>query len=311
MNQAVIDIGSNSMRLTAYETNGQSFKTLFKEKIMAGLAGYVENGYLNSDGIQCACNGLLEFKSMLEALGIKNAVAFATASLRNIKNTDEAVAAVEAATGFPVEVITGEREAIYGYVGAMHDLSMLKGVFVDIGGASTEIAVFDDGVVQRASSFCIGSLKLYRECVKNILPGKGSIERMHKTIRAAFAKAEFPKAKLQMPLACVGGTARAVLKLAAKVFALPDSCRSVTAKQLQTLCDMLCAADKTATDLILKLAPERIHTMIPGILILKYIVEQFGAPEIVISKYGVREGYLCQKILNKKSTTIPTPKTGN
>ena len=54
MKQAIIDIGSNSIRLTLYETKEQDFKILFREKIMAGLAGYVEDGRLSAEGIECA-----------------------------------------------------------------------------------------------------------------------------------------------------------------------------------------------------------------------------------------------------------------
>ena len=57
MKQAIIDIGSNSIRLTLYETDGSNFKILFREKIMAGLAGYVEDGRLGSEG--CLCERVL------------------------------------------------------------------------------------------------------------------------------------------------------------------------------------------------------------------------------------------------------------
>ena len=84
MKQAIIDIGSNSIRLTLYETEGQSFKILFREKIMAGLAGYVEDGKLSAEGIECACAGLLTFRKILQTLQIENTRIFATASLRNV-----------------------------------------------------------------------------------------------------------------------------------------------------------------------------------------------------------------------------------
>ena len=78
MKQAIIDIGSNSIRLTLYETEGQSFKILFREKIMAGLAGYVEDGKLSAEGIECACAGLLTFRKILQTLQIENTRIFAT-----------------------------------------------------------------------------------------------------------------------------------------------------------------------------------------------------------------------------------------
>ena len=91
MKCAVIDIGSNSMRLSVYETEKTSFKTLFKEKIMAGLGGYVQNGELSREGLSIACDGLLQFREIVNILQIESLSIFATASLRNIANTDEAV----------------------------------------------------------------------------------------------------------------------------------------------------------------------------------------------------------------------------
>ena len=82
MKQAIIDIGSNSIRLTLYETENQSFRILFREKIMAGLAGYVENGKLSAEGIECACAGLLTFRSILQTLEIGRVSVFATAFSR-------------------------------------------------------------------------------------------------------------------------------------------------------------------------------------------------------------------------------------
>lgn len=199
MKQAIIDIGSNSIRLTLYETEGQSFKILFREKIMAGLAGYVEDGKLSAEGIECACTGLLTFRKILQTLQIENIRVFATASLRNVSNTGRALSVIRAATGFSVEVISGEDEALFGYAGAMQELHLTGGAF-------------------------------------------------------------------------------------------------------------LCSGKKEASDLILRLEAERIHTLVPGLLILQHVFHLFHAEQLVVGKYGVREGYLCQRIL-KNHTDIP--KTGN
>ena len=99
-----------------------------------------------------------------------------------------------------------------------------------------------------------------------------------------------------LPLVCVGGTARAALKLAKRVCHLPEDTNRVSVGQLEQVSALLCSSHKAAADLILKVEPERIHTMIPGLLILRHMVEGFGAGEMIVSKYGVREGYLCQKI---------------
>lgn len=282
MKQAIIDIGSNSIRLTLYETEGQRFKILFREKIMAGLAGYVEDGKLSAEGIECACAWLLTFRKILQTLQIENVRVFATASLRNISNTDR---------------------ALFGYAGAMQELHLTGGAFLDIGGASTEIVTFENGTPVDFASFPIGSLSLYRRCVKKILPGDGSLKRLRQEISKTIDVSDGALAPRAL-LVGVGGTARAALKLARHYCGISDDCRSMTAEQLDSLCAFLCSGKKEASDLILRLEAERIHTLVPRLLILQHVFHLFHAEQLVVGKYGVREGYLCQRIL-KNHTDIP------
>lgn len=307
MKQAFIDIGSNSIRLTLYETERQSFKILFREKIMAGLAGCVENGRLSAEGIESACSGLLTFRSILQTLEIDSVHVFATASLRNVSNTQQALSVIRAATGYAVEVISGEEEAQLGYAGAMQELQMTSGGFLDIGGASTEIATFEGGAATDFASFPIGSLNLYRRCVKKILPGRSSLKRLRQVIAETLDTREGALAPRPL-IVGVGGTARACLKLARHYYKSSEDCRSITDKQLDGLCEFLCSGKKDAIDMILRMEAERIHTLIPGLLILQHTFHLFHAQQLIVSKYGVREGYLCKKILN---SSTDTPKTGN
>ena len=306
MKQAIIDIGSNSMRLTLYDIEDENFKILFREKVMTGLAGYVEDGKLSTEGIECACAGLLNFKSILKTLEIKNVSVFATASLRNISNTDQALSAIFKATGYLVEVISGEDEALFGYAGAMQQLHMSGGAFMDIGGASTEIVTFEEGKPVDFASFPMGSLSLYRRCVKRILPGEGSLKRLRQEISNVI-DVDKDKITPRAQLVGVGGTARAVLKLARRYYKLANDCNCITAQQLDGLCTFLCSGKKEASDLILRLEADRIHTLLPGLLILQYVFKLFKAEQLVVSQYGVREGYLCQRILKN----IDIPKTAN
>lgn len=298
MKHAVIDIGSNSMRLTVYSVEKDSFTVLFKEKIMAGLANYIEHGTLTEEGIRRAGAGLNSFASTLKHLEISNVSAFATASLRNVHNTLQATQELSSMVGFPIQVLSGEEEATFGYIGAMQDISMASGLFIDIGGASTELVEFEDGMANQAVSYPIGSLKLYRDCVKRILPGDGSYARMEKALKRELGNLDEHRSAYAQ-IAAVGGSARAALKLARTVFQLPQTCRTVTAEQLDEVFSLLRSDQRTATDLILKSAPERLHTLIPGLMILRYIVKTVQANEVIVSRYGVREGYLCQKVQSK------------
>lgn len=296
MQYALIDMGSNSIRLTVYDMDASSFKILFKEKRMAGLAGYVEHGRLTPDGIDCACQCLREFQNTLSVLQIEHLAVFATASLRNISNTAQAVTQIARATGITVSVLTGEEEAACGFCGATCDVAAADGLFVDVGGASTELVAFANRQIEQADSVPVGSLKLYRDCVKKILPGKSSCRRLAETIEAAFDRPALQTIPKRPHMVCVGGTARAALRLCRKLCGLPDDCRTFTRAQLDTLAHELCGNSRDSADLILRYAPERIHTLIPGVMVLQYLTGRFDTAEITVSHYGVREGYLRRTI---------------
>ncbi len=296
MKYALIDMGSNSIRLTVYDIHKTEFKILFKEKLMAGLAGYVEHGRLTGDGIECACQSLRTFQSTLELLEIEHLAVFATASLRNVSNTAQAVEQLRRATGIEVEVLSGEMEARCGFYGATCDVDLAQGLFADIGGASTELALFSGQQLRRAASVPVGSLRLYRDCVKKILPGKESRRRIEAAIREAFSGDAFKTIPKRAHMVCVGGTARAALRLCGKLFGLPGDCRTFTRDQLDALAERLEGSDREAADLILRYEPERIHTLIPGLMVLQYLAERYGAKDVTVSHYGVREGYLHRRI---------------
>ena len=275
---------------------------------MAGLAGYVERGALSGEGVARAKNALLEFRRTLELLDIHRVAVIATASLRNVTNTDQAVRELQQATGFPVTVLSGQQEARLGYAGAMEELHLKSGVFVDVGGASTEVVAFQGGQVVDSASFAVGSLSLYRTCVKKILPGPGSLERIRHTLRREMDEKGLDPKEKRSPLVGVGGTARAVLKLARQRFDLDGDCRTVTRAQLEELVNLLTQGEREAAGLILKTAPDRIHTLVPGLMVLVHIIKAFHADELVVSRYGVREGYLCQML---QTPAAPIRRTGN
>ena len=168
----------------------------------------------------------------------------------------QALSVIRSATGYSVEVLSGEEEALLGYAGAMQELHLAGGAFLDIGGASSEIVTFFDGSPINFASFPIGSLSLYRRCVKKILPGTGSFARLRHTISETI-DLDAGNTAPQPLIVGVGGTARATLRLDA----------------------------------------DRIHTLIPGLLILQHVFHLFQAQQMIVSKYGVREGYLCEGVL--------------
>ena len=306
---AIVDLGSNTIRISVYEgkTDG-SFHLLFSEKEMAGLAGYVEDGAMTVQGMDRACEALWNFQYLLRLFDMREMHVFATASLRNVSNTQEAVEYLEAKTGLAVDVLSGTTEAQLGYLGAMAGGGSQSGVLFDIGGGSTELVRFSEAVIQQMQSMDIGCLNLFRKNVSGIWPKKQEQEQMLRQIQEKLSGArlqEHPCAHL-----CgVGGTARAVLKLARLRYGLEAGWRTISMAQLCELTELAAGRGRRARDMILRACPDRVHTIIPGMLLMKTLCSQLGCEDIRISPYGVREGYLCQKL--KSDMISATPRIGN
>ena len=301
MINAVIDVGSNSIRLSVFETDMGRYNRIYSSKRIVGLAGYISKGELSDDGIKRACEAILEFKAMLDRASVTSVSVFATASLRNISNSEDATSAIELATGYPVEVISGWEEACFGYFGAKTDIDTNRGVLTDIGGGSTELVFFNNWEVESAQSLPIGSLNLYSKNVSELLPSKKEIKDIREQLDAALSKAELGDCERYENLYGIGGTARATVKLANRAFSLDSANSTNTAKQLSDIRKLLCGGSEVARNIIIKTCPERIHTIVPGVLVLDTIAKKTGSKKLTVSRFGVREGYLCQRILAKKA----------
>lgn len=312
MKYAVIDIGSNTIRLCVYQAEGEAFHLLFSEKVMAGLAGYVRNGALSPAGIRQAAAALTKFRELLAQFEIGHTFVFATASLRNITNTEEAVQQISVQTGFSIDLLSGEEEAVLDYRGSLHAQDLPSGLLIDIGGGSTELVVFEQGAIRLAKSLPVGSLSLHTQYVKKFLPRAEEQEQIRKRIRQEFGRfkktSEHPAPdsacgqglssfRPDYPEICgVGGTARAALKLINAEYRLPHDNRQFSAGQLHALTETLCLRNKEARTRILRACPDRVHTIIPGLLILDALVRQCGGRRVTVSRFGVREGYLCKQL---------------
>ena len=297
INFAVVDLGSNTIRMTLYDVQEQGgFQALFSEKRMAGLVNYIQGDSLSRAGIEVACSALRGFQRLLAQFGPVPMHVFATASLRNIRNTEEVLAAIRESTGLEVEVISGELEARYGCIGALLTCPLAGGAVFDIGGGSTEIVRLENGKIISAQSLDMGSLNLYNRYVSELWPSRPEIEDLAAAVRKKLRKADLPKKP--DPFICgIGGTARAVLKIANQYLEKPESNRLLTLAELDRTASMLLDRKNTARKLILKNCPDRVHTILPGVIIMTTLTHKLCKEQLYISRYGVREGYLCQKLI--------------
>lgn len=299
MTIALIDIGSNTIRLSTYEIDdADGFHRLFGEKVNAGLAAYVdEEDSLTPEGIECACRALRELQDVIESLGIEEVHAFATASLRNVGNGIAARDEISSRTGLAIELVSAEDEALMGYSSFRHDCDVQQGVLVDIGGGSTEVTCFDENEPVAIASLPLGSLKLYKRRSSDIMPTTHDRKLMRKDVARALDDAGFQHPKTYSVLCGIGGTARSTRRMINLLHGRAPEGKNVSFLELKELVKMFQSDESGTRDLILRMCPDRIHTFIPGVTILHEAAVRFGAEELVISDFGIREGYLCKRVI--------------
>ena len=288
---AIIDIGSNTIRLNVYQVEEDgAIHSIFQSKETAGLAGYVrEDGSMSREGLDRAADALLRFRSILDALHIENRAVFATASLRNITNSEEAVFQLQERTGLMIRLLSGREEAILDYVGATSGMEEREqGMVLDIGGGSTEWVCFSQGRIRHAASIPLGSLNLYNRCVETLLPSPKEQAKIRKQVKKALDGAPLPD--FPCPVICgVGGTIRGAGKLCNYLYKLPAGNRTITLNMV---------------DGLLEIVPERVHTLLPGLVILSTLAHRCRGDAIEVSSYGVREGFLLTEVLKRRSVTV-------
>jgi len=306
--QAIIDLGSNTVRLNVYQLVDQKIQLVFAKKEFVSLASYI-NQYqqLSEEGIQAALSIIREYLSILERLNIKENFLIATAAIRNVVNRNSVMDRIKKLVPFSVELLSEEQEALADLEGVLIDNKIEKGLVVDIGGGSTELVAFEKQDVLFAKALKLGSLSTYVVYINKIIPKAKELKKIKAAVKEQLKALKLPDFKPKT-LYGVGGTIRAARKLAISVFQLPQDQRELTLKMVKDLISFLQTKDKQTYLKAIQIIPERLHTILPGLKILETLIKHYGKPLVVISDYGVREGYLMQKLgLVKPRIIKPLP----
>ncbi|MDR2719551.1 MAG: phosphatase [Nitrososphaerota archaeon] len=300
MKHAIIDLGSNSVRLAIYGYENGKFDKIFNQKEIAGLAEYVSNDTLSTSGISKACVILNDFKEIaLNFTSLSDIHLVATASLRNVTNRDETVKLIIEETGLVPDVLEGETEATLGFVGASQYVNCDNGVMIDIGGASTELVLFRNYRVVNLISLPIGCLNLFVKYVNGIIPTKSEMKQIKATISNQFSKINWETDTNYPLMIGVGGTLRATLKLSRNIFDLPQEQNSIETRHIKKITKLLTDNKNGIYHTAYKTIPERLMTILPGLSILRHAIKKFECKTITVSEYGIREGYLMDMVLKK------------
>lgn len=302
MLHAIIDIGSNTIRMAIYEIENGHIEMLMKKKHTVGLASYLKDGVMQQEGIDRTVGILKEFRSFLESFRIGNVAAFTTAALRNAGNSREAVEEIRKRTGIPLQVISGDEEAEFGFVAATHDMEEDSGLIVDIGGASTEVVVFDEGSIVKKASLPMGSLMFHSRYSKDILPSSGECNEMREEAERLLADSlEFRKVS-HSKICGIGGTFKGARALYNMFFSMDPANTGMKMEGIRKIIHRFQRDQELGTReivFLMKTVPERMHTLLPGLVIADVLAGHFESDTIIYSDSGVREGYIYKKIIGR------------
>lgn len=298
----VIDLGSNSVRLVVYEAragaaNPRPFRILVDEKKMAGLSSYVEEGRLTEAGIERAAEVLRGLLRLADNLTCERVGVFATAVLRNCANSAEAAQAIEKAAGCAIDVLSAREEAHLGFAGARIGRALDAGTLVDIGGGSAELTALRPDGDHAGISLPAGCVAFYARYVSLVLPSPEECRAMAAAFDALLDGAGGLDAYRSERAFGIGGSLRAVGKMLAQVEGVPASPESFTREDVDSLFALLERDPSAFAHAMVKAAPDRAHSLVPGMVIARTLMERLGIREVTLCKYGIREGYLTERML--------------
>lgn len=291
----IIDIGSNTIRLSCYRVVEKQLIHIFHKKNMVGLAGYVnEKNCLSEKGIQKAIATLEDFKNIVMCVGLDRLYIIATASFRNVHNTKEIVESIREKTGLEVDVLSGKQEAMYDFNGATYCTDSESGMVIDIGGGSTELVCYKDGKAEEALSIPIGSLNMFSKFVDGLFPTEEEEDNIRNHVRKELDLLGLKKQKFVLG---VGGTNRACMKLYNDYYEYDTKNTVMECEKISHMLVQMRKEERAWRNRILKIVPDRIHTIIPGMIVLDEIDKYYKCKKIGLSAWGVREGYMIEKVL--------------
>jgi exopolyphosphatase/guanosine-5'-triphosphate,3'-diphosphate pyrophosphatase len=286
---AIIDIGSNSVRLVVYQGLSRAPAILFNEKVMAGLGrGLAQGRALTPESIDLALEALGRFALLCDAMQVDSLRAVATAAVREAANGQAFIDLVARRTGLAVEVIDGETEARCAALGVIAGMPDADGVVGDLGGGSLELVRVAGGEAHERLSLPLGALRL--DAVR-----KKSARALGAFVADALDSVEWARLGRERPFYAVGGSWRALAHLHMHLVDWPLPVvhhhvmgPDVPARLVRTLARI---SPRSLRD-VPNISSARVPQLPGAAHLLRAVTERLQSSAIITSAQGLREGLL-------------------
>lgn len=289
---AIIDIGSNSVRLVVYSGAKRIPSIIFNEKVMAGLGREIgETGALGDQAQKRALAALVRFHRVTRQMGVVRTRVVATAAVREARNGKSFLAEVRA-IGLDPRILSGEEEGRLAGQGVLSAIPNAGGIVGDLGGGSLELVEIAESNVRRSVSLPLGVLRL-----DELVPGAESA--FAKKVAKSVVAAGFEGAAEGQPFYLVGGSWRSLARIdmALSGHPLPITHQHVMpATRPRALREALRKLAKENLRTIPFLSLARIPTLPRANQLLEALVSVLKPDRLVVSSFGIREGLLYDEL---------------
>ncbi|TBW36961.1 Ppx/GppA family phosphatase [Siculibacillus lacustris] len=286
---AVIDIGSNSVRLVVYERLTRSPTVVFNEKVLAGLGkGLSKTGHLAEASLRQALAAVKRFKHIADQAGAVSLHVLATAAAREAANGPPFVAELERICGVPISLLTGADEARLAALGIVSGMWQTDGVAGDLGGGSLELVDIRGDVIGEGLTYPLGGIRLSESA-------DGSIRRAERIAQQVLETSPTLENLAGRSFYAVGGTWRSLAKLHMHQTDYPLHVMqnyAIPADEALELCRLVGRGAVDALPRIETISKQRRDLLPYGAVVLAQVIRAGRPKEIVLSALGLREGHL-------------------
>ena len=305
---AVIDIGSNSGRVVVYRRDGAGMlRILSTTRAALRLVSDVDSAHvLGPEAVERALEALRDFNAIARGAGARRTFAVATAAMRDAANGPDLIERVRRELGIEVQVIDGEREALYGLRGGISGLPVENGLFFDVGGGSMQVTRFRARRLVQAWSFPLGSLRLSGAFLASDPPTRAEIDALRDHVHGVLAAIGPQLLGSGEMLVGTGGTVRNLAKIDRSQREYPITRVHgyvLEHPRLAEVVNLLASRKMKRRDEVAGLSGERGDSIVGGGLAIDVLASEVGAPEVLVSGHGVREG-LVQSLYEPEAPSV-------
>ena len=288
---AVIDVGSNSVRLVLYRVEGRAIWTVFNEKVLAGLGrDLTATGRLSPEGAQVALSALRRFRAVLDGVRPAEVFTAATAAVREARDGVDFVQRVRKDTGLKLRILTGEEEARLAALGVSAGSPGADGAVGDLGGSSLELVRLNRGRPGAGITLPLGPFALGGASAFDVPTVRAEVARRLAKVDPSYGGGCFY---------AVGGAWRNIALLHMSLTDYPLRIvhqYEITAAEALEAARLVARQSKSSLERIEGVSKKRAETLPIAALVLEGLIERLDFKRVVISAFGLREGLIFESL---------------